>query len=29
MPQVVDDVAFLVEQLTRRIVELEARVSAL
>lgn len=29
MPQVVDDVAFLVEQLTRRIAELEARVSAL
>jgi hypothetical protein len=29
MPQVVDDVASLVEQLTRRIAELEARVSAL
>ena len=29
MPQVVDDVASLVEQLTRRIAELEARVAAL
>src|SRR5579859_5185762 len=29
MPQIVDDVTSLVEQLTRRIAELEARVSAL